>query len=65
MNKFVKYNDQYYTKVIGEVKRNLTIIPRDARMKDGKKKEMGESNKIEIEVEKMEEKRLELPTKKS
>jgi hypothetical protein len=65
VNKFVKYNDQYYTKVIGEVKRNLTIIPRDARMKDGKKKEMGESNKIEIEVEKMEEKRLELPTKKS
>ena len=57
VNKFVKYNDQYYTKVIDEVKRNLTIIPWDARMKDGKKKESDDSNKIE--VEKVEEKRVE------
>jgi hypothetical protein len=65
VNKFVKYNDQFYTKVIDEVRRNLTIIPRDARMKDGKKREMEDSNKIEVEVEKMEEKRVELPMKKS
>lgn len=57
VNKFVKYNDQYYTKVIDEVKRNLTIIPWDARMKDGKKKQSDDSNKIE--VEKVEEKRVE------
>ncbi len=42
----------------------MTIIPRDARMKDGKKRELGDSNKIEVEVEKVEEKRVELPMKK-
>lgn len=51
MKKFIKYNDQYYTKVIENVRRNLTIVPRDARMKDGKKREM-EGVKIEVEEEK-------------